>query len=195
MNPKITLAAVVILAALGTYVALYETKPKEPDAPKGAADEEQLLKFGSEDLRGFTVTGSDGTLSVERARGQWRITKGGKNLDNERVDTPVRGLNDLKSRRKVVESPQPSDRKTLGLEPPKASIEFDWRDASRLPKRLVLGSENLEKSGYYAQTPPSDAIYLVDRYAIDQVTGLIKSPPMATPKPTPSVLASPSPGK
>jgi hypothetical protein len=182
MNNKVTMAMVAILAILGTYTFLYERTPKAPESETSAsADEVSLVKFDNADLKGFAVNSSDGTLTAERVKGKWQNTATQKELDTEKIDGALRGFNDLKSRRKVSDEVIAAELPTYGLDTPKATVTFDWRDAKKEPKAIAFGKENLEKNGYYAKTDPGKAVYVADRFAIDQLAGFVKTPPAATP--------------
>ncbi|MBC7544946.1 MAG: DUF4340 domain-containing protein [Candidatus Sericytochromatia bacterium] len=189
MNSKVTLGVAVLVAALGTYTIMYETKPKEPEASK-SPDEVQVLKFENADLKGFTVNGSDGTLTVERVKGKWENTADHKVLDTEKIDGQLRPLQELKSRRKVADKPSAADLATFGLDKPHTTVSFDWRDKKIEVKSLTMGKQNLEKNAYYAQANPSDTIYVLDAYGVDQLAGMIKKPPYATPPPPPAPAGS-----
>lgn len=194
MNNKVTLAMVAILAILGTYTFLYERTPKSPDAEASQSpDEVSLVKFDNPDLKGFTVRSSDGSLTVERVKGKWEDTATHKELDTGKVDGALTAFTDLKSRRKVSDEVIAAELPTYGLDKPKAQVTFDWRDAQKTPKAIAFGKDNLEKTGYYAKTDPGQAVYVADRYAIDQLAAFVKTPPVATPTPKPTPTPTPEP--
>jgi hypothetical protein len=182
MNNKVTMAMVAILAILGTYTFLYERTPKTPEAEQSVNPEEvSLVKADNADLKGFTVNSSDGQLSAERVKGKWHNKANQQELDTEKVDGALRAFNDLKSRRKVSDSVIDAELPTYGLDKPRATVSFAWRDAKKEPKSIAFGKDNLEKSGYYTKTTPGTAVYVTDRYAIDQLATFVKAPPVPTP--------------
>lgn len=195
MNLKFTLGTLIVLIGLGTYVAVYEREPKDPtaQASKGP-DEVQLLKFEMADLAGLTVSTSDATMEATRASaagsdatasGDWAMAGTGTKLDAEQVDSPLRSLQDLKSRRLVSTEATDQERTSFGLDQPHTTISFKWREAKDKPEALVLGNNNLDQSGYYAQTKPGKGIYVIDRYSVDRLTDMAKNPPLASPSPAP----------
>jgi hypothetical protein len=182
MNNKVTMAMVAILAILGTYTFLYERAPKAPEAETSAsADEVSLVKFDNADLKALTVTSSDGQLSIERVKGKWQNKADQKELDTEKIDGALRAFNDLKSRRKVSDNVISAELPTYGLDKPRATVSFDWRDAKKEPKSVAFGNDNLEKTGYYTKTDPGSSVFVTDRYAIDQLAVFVKTPPPAPP--------------
>jgi hypothetical protein len=194
MNNKVTMAMVAILAILGTYTFLYERAPKTPESESSVSpDVASLVKFDNADLKGFAVNSSDGTLTVERVKGTWLNTANGKALDTEKVDGALRGFNNLKSSRKVSDTVIAAELPTYGLDKPRASVAFTWREASKGPKAIAFGKDNLEKTGYYTKTDPGTAVYVSDRYAIDQLAVFVKTPPVATPAPASNATAAPAP--
>lgn len=186
MNLKFTLGTLIVLIGLGTYVAVYEREPKDPtaQASKGP-DEVQLLKFEMADLAGLTVSTSDATLTAERVKDDWQLAGAGKKLDTEQVDSPLRSLQDLKSRRLVSAEATDQERTSFGLDQPHTTITFKWREAKDKPESLALGNNNLDQSGYYAQTKPGKGIYVIDRYSVDRLADMAKNPPLASSSPAP----------
>lgn len=186
MNFKVTAGLLVVLVGLGTYVALYEREPKDPAAEASKSpDEVQVLKYDLADMKGFAVTTSDAAMEATRTKGDWHLVAGDTKLDTNGVETPLRSLQDLKSRRLISAAATDKEKADFGLDKPQATLAFKWRDPKDNPAALLLGKESLDKSGYYVTTKPGKSIYLIDRYALDSLAALAKKPPLAGASPSP----------
>lgn len=106
--------------------------------------------------------------------------------DNTRANGIVIRLGNLKARGKIANTVQsPTE---YGLAPPESELTVA-RDADSVT--LLIGAQNPQRTGYYAQLSGAPALYLVESLLVDDLKRLVAQPP-DPPTPTPSPTVTPT---
>jgi hypothetical protein len=142
VKPRNTLFVLLVLAALGAYVYWVEL-PEE--ARK--TEEERLLAFEPEKVRGITLAYPERTIVLEKADGTWRITEPLQDdADAAVVDNLVRAVADAKITRTLEDV---SDKlASYGLEKPVATVTLRLEDGTALPAIKVGETTSVGFSSY-----------------------------------------------
>ena len=69
------------------------------------------------------------------------------------------------------------------------TIEFTTTEGESYT--LYIGATNPAGTSYYVQIPGSEEVYLVSRFALDELIGFLEVPPFTEPTPTPSPEPTP----
>lgn len=155
-----TAIILALLAALGSYVLLFESKPADP-----ANTGEYLYKVKQADIARFRLESPDkGTAVVveKQADGGWWITAPGRfEADNDAVN-PVLGL---------LASPQverrigANDPAQYGLDHPSFRATVELRKGK--PRSFTAGKKNPSETAYFALAEGSDEACLVASTVVD----------------------------
>ena len=149
MRGRTTLIAVLLLAALGVYVWLYEIR--------GAAGREEkerraglVLGVAAKDVTALRIERAGTTILVRRAGDAWRLAEPiDAPGDRTAIEEIVNALADL-HRERALDAVADSDRKGFGLEPPVASAVLTLADGGE--RRLSLGGRTAVKANRYVES-------------------------------------------
>ena len=189
MNPRVTVALLVVLLALGGY--LYFGPNQAPSgggaasgAPgaRGAASKPpptadpalDMFTFDDRAVDRLTVTGSSGQgVEVARsAEGTWTLQPSGEPADRVRLSGVVLRLSNLRATRRIAE---PANLADFGLSPPAVTATVTTGgDEERL---LILGTKAPAEAGTYAMKGGDSAVYLVTNALAQDLERLVTEPP------------------
>lgn len=178
----IILIAFAILLA-GTLFWQQSKMKKASSEPTPTAMEEAFL-FETNDA---TITGlvlqrsSDGkTLEFQHAESAWKLVKPSELAEGGDTDSAAveAALSSLLSARIVAKPSGATDLAILGLEPPSSRILVMLDNGEQI--NINIGKVTATGSGYYALTE-ARVIYVVNKYSLDAVLGLLDAPPIVVP--------------
>ena len=135
-----------------------------------------VLSVDPGSVQALTVEQGGGVTMEIRREGQgWRFERPRRvAASGEAVDSLLQSLAPLPARRLIASGGQEggADPAAFGLAPPRAVLTLELADGSK--RRLLIGSETPVSQGmpaYYARVEGSDAIYTIDAYIAEQITG------------------------
>lgn len=156
-----TIAVLAVLAALGTYVAFFETKPKEtPKIRLYEVKPQDIVKFRLEDLE------KAGDLVCEK-RGEetWMITSPQSyEAETDTAELVTRNLAEPAADRRL--GPQ-KDLDPFGLTSP--SFKATFTDSKGTERVLEVGLKNATGSSYFVRPQGSEDVYTVAAHSIDGI--------------------------
>jgi hypothetical protein len=154
-----TVLALTIVAALGAYVAVYETKPKEEKKDRPwQVKAEDVVSFELQDLA------TNRSLSCGKEKdGSWWITAPQKlEADGEAVDQVARHLAAPEVERKLE---APPDLTPFGLTTPKFRASF--KDKKGKAHVLLVGAKNPTDSAYFVLPEGTATPFTVATWSAD----------------------------
>ncbi len=202
MRFRNTLALLVVLLGLGSYVLFVERKkpsPQEAGATPTATVRPRLFDFNATDARAVSLQLGEGdkrTRLEYRDDGNWYLVDPlDDEADQSRVTRFVELVAALKPLRELAGA---NDFREYGLDPPSMQVTVKLADGTA--RELHVGDKSPSQTGYYGRVYGRDVIYLlptsigadVERYlneppvkptAIPAPTGAL--PPVIPPPPTP----------
>jgi hypothetical protein len=145
-------AGIVLVAAAGGLVAWHPwKKPAAPAAAGSAAPPPTfvtLLSVSQELLRSIALVGPAGTIELDNAGGQWRISKPAVlRVKQDPMNDLLYSIANLSSERVIEENPQ--DLSVYGLKPPQVTV------------RITLTSGDVKEVFLGNLTPAGDTYYLM----------------------------------
>ena len=156
-----------------------------PVSPSGPA---ALFNVNADQVRQLVIVKKDRRLELARTDSGWRIAVPDLGAaDSGRTDLLVRTLAALVPNRELSGTGERLD--VYGLEPAAITIDLVLEKET---KRLLIGSQTVDKNGYFARLDPGRVVYVIPASAVDQqVVMALEHPP--TPTPTPAASPSSSP--
>lgn len=178
-------AAFLVLLAAVWYL---EWRPGRP-LPKSTIT--RVLEVRSADVERVTVTRGERVLDVARQGNDWVIRRPeAQPADRLKMQSLVGALTDLVPTRTLtgIQALDP-----YGLSKPEITVELEGPAGT--VRRLLVGGQTPEKTGYYVKANGSPTVYVVsDDIVKNQLLANLDKPPRATPTPSVSASPSPSPG-
>jgi hypothetical protein len=180
MKFRTTLIAAILLLLSGLYVYVFEFRWPQEKAER----EEQAKKIFPvewEDLRGIRITGSQGTVVLEKKEGSdaagaepsagsggWRLVEPVRaDADDTAVGGLVSALRDVQQEQVIVEGS--ADLAPFGLQEPEIRIELFLREGKEAPPVLLLGGKSPVGQNSYAMQSGKDAVLLLNTFLNQQV--------------------------
>ncbi|GIW06159.1 MAG: hypothetical protein KatS3mg060_0964 [Dehalococcoidia bacterium] len=184
VNPRLTLALVVIAAVLGGYVFFVEMN-REPPPPPGAPPAPTpvtLLGGTPDDLATIEVRTPEGRAVLNRPPGgNWLIVEPtAGDADQVRMLSVAGRLVPFTANRVLTDTSQLAQ---YGLVNPTTSATLTTKDGTRT--ELRIGDQTALADGYYVRVGNDGPVYLVSRAAIDELRRLVSDPPRPRPTATP----------
>lgn len=131
-----------------------------------------VLSVKPQDVQAIAIE-QGGRLAVEirKGPGGWQIEKPRRvPTSASAVESLLGALSPLQARRTIAE--EGADPARFGLDPPRAALTLTMADGS--VRRLLVGAETPVSQGvpaYYAKDAQSPAIYTIDSFIAEQITG------------------------
>ncbi len=160
MNPKTTIVAALLLAALGTYIYFYEREPVEDTD----SEEVELFELETEDFRTIEIRRSEGeNLKVTKDNDSWRIFKPIEApADTTEVESLARNIAELERGRYVAEG-EDIDLDEFGLAEPELQVHFEVEGAET-STGLLLGDETPTGSNRYAKLSTENKVFVISSH-------------------------------
>jgi hypothetical protein len=157
---KSTIALLVVLIGLVTYIYFVDSKKPASDAPETKA---KAFTVDADQIEEIQIKPASGEASrVQKANGTWQLVEPEKtDADQGQVSNAATSLATLEINRVVDESP--SDLSQYGLNPPKADIAFRVKGQKDV-HHLLLGEKTAAGSDMYAKTPDQKRVFLISAY-------------------------------
>lgn len=201
-----TVGMVLVLVALGTYVAIYEREPVAETPGENTAKTAPLLTFDESKLEKVVFSTASQSLTITpTGPKKWRTQPPLKPLDTDKMTKQIDGLKNWQAVDTVMEDLKAADLKTFGLDVPYLTVKATLK-GEKAPKEIIVGNKTPTSSGYYTVIKGSPKLYLSNQTAPDEWVGLVRNPTQlqATPKPkaaatplsaasVPPLIAPPSP--
>lgn len=187
MNPRLTIGLAVLLAILaGVYFfgGLPEAGPPGPGVtgtPTPVPPE--IIAYSTSEIARLAVRSGTNTVTLRKdASDNWTYSDG-RAADTTRVNAIVMRLGNLKAHGKIADAVQsPTE---YGLAPPEADLTIAKNTDSIT---LLIGAQNPQRTGYYAQISGAPTLYLVESLLVDDLKRLVSQPPdPPTPTPVPTI--------
>ena len=157
---KSTIAAVVVLVALGGYIYFYEW-----DTPAGGADEKEKVLTGvqSDAIEEVQIKAASGETSrVTKTGDGWQIVEPTKaEADASELSAVTSNLSSLEVQRVVDENP--ADLARYGLNPPRVDVGFRVK-GEKTARHLLLGEKTPTGNDLYAKLQDGKRVFLVGSY-------------------------------
>lgn len=156
---KSTLALLVVLICLGSYVYFVDSK-------KPAGDEAKEKAFSGvtvDDIEEMEIKANDGDRSrVQKSDGLWKLVEPvAADADQAELGTIASALPDLEIQRVLEENP--SDLKRYGLDMPKLEVRFRKKGGKDF-QRLTIGDKTPTGNELYAQTADKKRVILLSSF-------------------------------
>ena len=154
--------AAVLLAALGIYVWIVESKkPEGADAkPK-----EKVFTLDKAKVGELTIAPAEGeTVKLVREGTGWKMTApSAVSADPAAVDSMIASLESLEIDEVVADNA--TNLADFGLDKPKLSVEA-LAQGSAQPVKLLVGAKLADGSGVYAKVPASNRVFSVASWTV-----------------------------
>ncbi len=162
-----------------------------PGRPQPKSSITHVLQFRTSDAQRVTITRGERVLEVARQGNDWFIQRPqAQPADRFKVESLVTALAELSPTRRLAGI---SALDPYGLARPDITVEVEAPTGTL--RRLLVGAQTPEKTGYYVKADESATVYVVsDDLVKNQLIANLDKPPQATPTPSVSVPPSPSPG-
>jgi hypothetical protein len=161
MNPRTTIIAAIVLAALAVYIYKYEREPVEPDAD---SEREEVFEIEADDIREIEIRRSEGeNLKLEKDGEDWHILEPvNAAADASEVGTLARNIANLERERVVAEGEEVklSD---FGLDKPEIEILFKAEEEEK-STGFAIGGETPTGTNRYATLVGGDGVFVVSSY-------------------------------
>ena len=155
-----TLVVLALLAALGSYVLFFESKPADPN---GSA--EHMFRLKQADIVKFRLESPDKGTSValeKQADGSWWITAPGRyEADKDAVEAVLALLSSPAMERRIG----PSDLAQFGLDHPSFSATAGTRKGKTMT--ITAGKKNPPETSYFAMADGSADVCMVPAQVIE----------------------------
>lgn len=188
MKPKVTLALVIVLVALGGYVYFFEIRPNHNDE----TDSDLIQIYGREyseydiveleierpqDAAHFTRTNE--TPAQAWAAQEWAMLLPTPlppdKIDQVRVNGAATRMGHLTASRVITNV---TDLAQYGLDPPELTVTLTISDGQKI--MLYTGAATPVNNNRYVRLVGDDkTVYLVFSFAVDDLRRLIDEPPFA----------------
>jgi len=184
VNSRITLLLVILLAALGGYIYLFEMQSDEDESSRP----DELLydrAYGEYDIVELEILGPQGKAHFVRTdqtqTRDWEMLQPDSlppdRVDQVRVNGAATSLSHLTSSQVITGV---ADLAQYGLDPPDLTVTFTISDGQKIT--LLTGAETPVNDSRYLRIVDGDqSVYLVLGFAVDNVHRLLDEPPL---KPT-----------
>lgn len=148
MKLRNTILAFVLLAALGSWIYFYEYKGEE-GREKAETAAKKVFDFETDKADGLDIVRPDGTLSVKKENGEWRVTSPIQaRADAEEVSGILSTLSWLEVDKKIEAGEADLDQFKL-KEPP---LKITLHPGDQKPEMtLAIGDKTPIASSYYAR--------------------------------------------
>ena len=167
-----TYAALLVLAGLGAYIYLVESKREVTPEGETRKKKEKVFAFEKAKARALTVALTAGeTARLVREKDGWRLsTPWAVAADAAEVDGLLGALEGLETEDVVTEAP--ASLKEYGLEPPRGTLTVEMEGAPA-PLVLQLGEKTPDGGAVYARTTTAARVFTVAGFA---ESSLLKKP-------------------
>jgi hypothetical protein len=157
---KSTIALLVVLIGLVTYIYFVDSKKPASNAPETKA---KAFTVDADQIEEIHMKPASGDASrVQKTNGTWQLLEPEKaDADQGQVSNAATSLATLEINRVVDENP--SDLSQYGLNPPKAEIAFRVK-GQKDPRQLLIGEKTATGSDIYAKTPDQKRVFLISGY-------------------------------
>ncbi len=149
-----------------------------------------LWELAPEQIVGIRIEPAENGEVVEAERDEealWVLISPEAPLaDVARIERAVTWLQAPQPRGEIFD---PGNLADFGLDPPQATIRVRLADGSE--RVLLVGRDAPTGNAVYALIPGSESILLFSPFGIEEVTGMLETPPIATPTATPTETAVP----
>jgi hypothetical protein len=184
VNSRITLILVILLAALGGYIYLFEMQSDEDESSRP----DELLydrAYGEYDIVELEILGPQGKAHFARTdqtlTQDWEMLQPNSlppdRVDQVRVNGAATSLGHLTSSQVITGV---ADLAQYGLDPPDLTVTLTISDGQKIT--LLTGAETPVNDSRYLRIVDGDqSVYLVLGFAVDNVHRLLDEPPL---KPT-----------
>ena len=159
---SLIVAAVVLLALLGTLYWSGHRKPTDENATKSADTSPAILKLDQNSITRIEIKKKDAMpVAVAKHSGNWEIAEPKRfAADQGAVTSAVSSLASLNSERLVDD--HATDLKQYGLEQP--SLEIDVTENDNKSQKLLVGDETPTGSAVYAKLAGDPRVYTLAKY-------------------------------
>lgn len=160
MNPKTTIVAAILLAALGAYIYFYEREPVEDTDP----DQEEVFEVETEDFKQIEIERlGSGTLKVTKNDESWRILEPVEAAaDTTEVESLARSIAELERGRYVAEG-EAIDLDEFGLADPTLQVHFQV-DGGEAITSLWVGNETPTGTNRYAKLARESKVFVISSH-------------------------------
>jgi hypothetical protein len=186
-NTWIVLAVFVALLALAIFWDRIPALNPPEETPTAAPFLPSLFEFQSDEVQKLTLNGITGENAVYelQAEGLWSLTaaseSGNGDLDSEAVGLAVEQLVSWKP---LTSLESITELGAIGLVNPATRITIKLASGEEV--QVGIGDETVTGSGYYVHVENQQP-QIISKAAVEQVTGLLYTPPMLEPTPTPTL--------
>ncbi|MBI2942113.1 MAG: DUF4340 domain-containing protein [Chloroflexi bacterium] len=187
MNLRLTVAALVVFAALGGIVYYLESRGETKDDAK----QPSVLTFAAGDVQWLAVESGGKTTELALQDNAWLIVKPEPGLaDTWQVRNLIERLATLKGTRAIEVALATLADYDLATPTGRARLRL----ASGQTVELLIGGKTPDSASAYVKLPDTPTVYVVPSYVAEDVLRLASQPPKAQPTPTPFVPPTPTPG-
>lgn len=153
MTLRRILVLLVLVAALGAYLFLYEVPQAEREAAK-----EKLLGVDKDAIAGITLGYPDREIVLEKRDGVWRLTKP---VDAPADDNAVKGIVNTLADAEVQKTLDelPADLAPFGLDKPTVTAQVRLKDGSQ-PPSVAVGKNTAIGGKAYVRKGDEKKLYL-----------------------------------
>ncbi len=154
-----TLALLLVLAGLGSYIYFFASKPP---ADAESSQEKVFASLESDAIEEVTVKSESGDVTTVRKDGAaWKIVAP---VTADAAEAEATGLTSALAQLELLRviEPNPSALGDYGLDKPRVEIEFKGRN--KTGGRLYLGSKTPTGTGLYARRNDEPQVFLVSEY-------------------------------
>ena len=168
MKFRNTLLAVLLLAALGSFIYYYEYKG-EAGREKAAQEQKTLLAFDKDKVSGVEIARpGQPAISLARESGRWKVTAPvATRADDDKVAQLLTTLGFLQVEEEIPDVPE-ADLEGFGLGASALRLTLQEGDAGG--KSLLLGGKTAVGNNYYARRGDAAAVLVVSGGADQLVT-------------------------
>lgn len=161
MNPKTTILAAVVLAALGAYIYFYEREPIESETD---SEREEVFDLETDAFRQIEIKRPEGeTLKLEKDGDAWRLLEPIEAAaDSTEVDTLARNIANLERQRIIAEG-EDVHLRDYGLDKPELAVLFRT-ESSDDSRGFLLGDETPTGTNRYAKLLGDDKVFVISSY-------------------------------
>ncbi|PKL77406.1 MAG: hypothetical protein CVV27_05575 [Candidatus Melainabacteria bacterium HGW-Melainabacteria-1] len=191
MKPMHTALMVLVLALLGGYVYLYESKPQDPATAEASTKPKQnILVIDKAKLKQIEVDQNAPAASTVLTRVGDKWTVDGKPADQARLDSLLTQIETWQAADTLEESFNKAQATDFGLEPPDLILRIKAEGVS--DTTIKIGAKTPTSSGYYLIKDGDPKLYLSYVGPPEELRRLITQPPLASS--SPAAVVSPAAG-
>lgn len=180
---------IVFIVLLGALLFWQQSNFSQQAEPT-ATPRTKVFDFDLDQMVAFSVANADGEqVSFAKADdGTWTLVQPEGELDPAAGFETKLNLFGAMRAMNVLESPPQMDE--IGLDKPAYKVRISLNDGSE--STLLVGSETPTGSGYYVHLDGGQVL-VIERSTINDVTGLIDTPPLVKPEATDAINADQTP--